>query len=131
MAILLLLDPAQYFQGSVRVYRGDAWAIDGQIVNQVGGVKLPVDLTGASATAYFPPATGTELVAASVELTVAKSGAIRIPVSEDISPTIAETPNGLQAYVVVDGIPATGNLFTAQMPDPDLAILDREFQQFV
>lgn len=127
MAILLRLDRAQYFQGAVRVYRGDQWDLTGQVVDQIGSVVLAKDLTGASATAYFP-ATGGGVVAAVVSITDEPQGLIRIAVGDDVTP-MTEVGQ-VQVYVIVDGIPSAGHPFTAQMPEPDLAIVDRSFQQF-
>jgi hypothetical protein len=130
MATLLLLDRAQYFQGMVSVFRGDAWAIDAQVVDQIGGVRLPKDLTGKSVTAYFPSATGGDNIAAVAELTNALAGSIRIPVTDDVTPLVEENTGGIQLFVVVDGVAASGNPYTAQITDPDLAVIDRQFQQF-
>lgn len=129
MAKLLILDRDQYFQGGVRLYRGDAWALRGQVVDRIGGVNTVVDLTGKGVTAFFPGAvSGT--VAATAELSNPTAGSIRIPVDELVTPDVQLNPNGIQLYVVVDAAPTGTSPYTAQLPEPDLQIVDREFQQF-
>ncbi len=130
MAIILKLAREQYIEGGVRLFRGDAWNIDAQVVNRVGTVDLDKDLTGGTLTAYFPKdAASGGTVSAAATIIDAACGKIRIPVDEDTTPLIQTAVNGIQLYVLMDGIPASGYLTTAQMLEPDLQILDREFFQ--
>lgn len=130
MAILLRILRNQYFEGQVSLYRGDKWALNCQIVDSVGGVDQLKDLRGASATGYFP-STGGDTVAASVQLTDAQSGQIQLQVPASDTPQVALSTGGIQPYVVVADLPASGgpSPFTAQAPAADVVILDREFTQ--
>lgn len=131
MAKILLLDRSQYVEGSVRLYRGDRWNLACRAVNRLAGVDQPVDITGASITGFFPAATGCEgVVAVSGTPTDPTNGEFNVPVSEDVTPLVSEMPIGFSFYAVIDSLPASGSPFTAQTLNPDLEILDREFQQF-
>lgn len=126
MALILLLEKAQYFQGSVRLYSGDAWNLGIQVADNVGGVNTPKDLSGAGVgvTAYFPTS-GADMPVTCVPFD-AKSGRFLAPVPQASSPLVTPAPQ-LALYAIVDGIPATGNPMTAQMPEADLTVLTRSF----
>ncbi len=130
MAIILLLDKAQYIEGSVRLFRGDAWNLNARVVDRIGSVDVDKNLTGASVTAYFPNAdtSATGDITATAVIVDAECGKIQIPVTDEVTPLIALATNGIQPFVVVEGLETPSDPFTAQLLNPDLEIVDRGFQ---
>jgi len=126
MARILLLDRDQYNQDVVKLFRGDRWAVDMQVVDRVGGVDKPVDLSGASVTACFP-STGDSPVAAACTLTSGFGGMVRAVVDEDTTPLVSLTPMGSKMYAVVEDL--SDSPWTAETPHADLEVADRDFDE--
>lgn len=125
MALLLLLAKDQYYQSEVTRFRGDRWTLDAKVVNRVGGVDTDKDLTGASASAFFPPATGTTPIAVAATLSDAPCGKIRFSVDKDTTPLIAECPQGTTIYATINGL--SESPVSVETPDADLVVVDKGF----
>lgn len=122
MAKQLRLRRGQYLQGSLNLYRGDAWSVLGDVVERVGNVLTPADLTGLSLTGWFPGA-----VTGAVEVTDALGGAIKIALSEEQTPLAPVTTIGTSMYLTALG---DDGLTTIVTDDAPLVIQDRGFISF-
>lgn len=130
MARLVSLNPRHFLQGVATVFRGDQWLLDAQLLERVGETDAGVDLTGGSATAYFPAVDcDSEPLAVPVTLTGPASGLFRVSVDESqTEDEVGLAEMGTSLYVVFD-TPASGQ-FTAETVRQDLVIRDRGFQVF-
>lgn len=122
--LLLVLEKRQYLQSAIPLYRGDRWHLDGQVVDRIGNVDTPKDITGAAVTAYFPASGGGNVEVAGT-VTLAAAGKIRVEVSEAESLGVALTPNGIPLYCAVSGLSDPEGVTTVATPDEPLEISDR------
>lgn len=125
MAKVLILDPNQYLQGVVPLTRGDRWTIDARVMEDQNGVRQPVDLTAASVTGYFPPATGSTPIAVSGTLVSAAEGHCRFTVLESVTPTVGLVQEPSSWYIQAS-LPQ--GLTTISTPDEPLVINDPSFR---
>lgn len=128
MAKFLILDKKHYdgSKGMIPLKRGDDWLLSGKIVEKYASYQADLDLSGASATAYFA-GTGTD-VTASVTLEDAPGGAISVSLGKEATPGVALAEEGTSLYLVVTG--GDGKVFTVETPDEALEIKDRGFESF-
>lgn len=130
MARILQIDRGQYYNGLANYFRGDDWTIPAKVVESLpGAYNTDVDLTGWSATAYFPsdPATSLAAVTGTVTLSNAKAGEVTIAVPASLSASGQLTPQGSDVYIIA----ASGSLrATYATVDQAVAIHDRGFQTF-
>lgn len=124
MAKVLVVLPTQYLNGSVPLYRGDRWSLEAQVMDRIGGVDSPVDLTAASGvTGYFPAASGGVIPVVCVIVDAAQ-GRVRAVVSESVTPYVAVEADPVSWYVVAS---MTGGPTTCPTPDSPLVINDATF----
>lgn len=125
--LLLRLNKVHYFNGAVRMYKGDEWVISAKIVDRIGGVDTDKDLTDYGVTGYFPTTGDAQAVVATVD--TGDCGKISMTVDEAVTAVLEENTNGVQLYCIIAS-PASGeNPLTVQMAEPDFQIADRGFLQ--
>jgi len=124
MAKLLIIAPSQYYQGQVTLFRGDEWNINAQITEDYNGVRIPVDLTGATVSGFFPAASGGDNLAFAASLVNESVGLIRVNVPESASSGTELMQDPISWYIEMD---QDGARTTVQTPDTPLVITDPQF----
>ena len=126
MARIIVLEPQQYLSGVVSLVRGDQWQIQFRVMDRIGNVNVPVDMTSASGvTAYFPP-TGGGLPNVAVPCTTidAAQGLFTAIVTESVTPNVGLVPSPTSWYVRAT---TPQGLETYQTNDMPLVINDPSF----
>lgn len=123
MAKFIQLDDAVFLNGAAQLFRGDDWSLPGKIVDVVDGVySRDVDMTGISATAYFPAATGGAPVSGNVQFLTQEVGKFNIQVPAAYTPQVA---TGQLGFYILTQVGATGAQATYAMTDALLNVQDR------
>lgn len=99
MALELVLLPTQKINGVYTLYTGDQWTIISTIMNRVGGVQYPYDLTAASGvTAFFPAATGGTIPVVCAVIN-AQAGSIQCVVPQSVTSGVSLESNPVSWYI--------------------------------
>lgn len=107
--------------GTIPLKRGDAWTLNGNVVEKYAGYEAGKDMTGRSATAFFPGAD--EEIAVAVTFPEGNQGAFSIAVDAEDTAGAALAESGTSFYLVTDQDE------TIETPDQPLEIRDRGFNQ--
>ena len=122
MALYLRLDKNLYgVLGTVPLKRGDAWSIQGNVVDKYSGFEQEKDMTSRSATAYFPGKDA--VIAKSVSFPTPLNGAFTVSLTPTESAETALCDSGCSFYIVTD------QNETIETVDEPLEIKDRGFSQ--
>lgn len=125
MARFVRFDRRHYSKntGLIPLRLGDDWLLSAEVVDSLpGNYYQPVNLTGMSATAYFPTASGP--MAADVVVLNANCGKISISLDQLLTPLASTASEGVGIYLVLED---SGELQTVETIDQALEILDRQF----
>lgn len=124
MATFLKLDKKLYspLTGLVPLRRGDTWNLFGVIVEKYAAYEKPLSLSDVdSASGFFENATGGTLVKA-VTIANAAGGQVEIEVPGSETIDVAESPEGVGMYVVLN---RAGEEETVETYDQPLEVKDR------
>lgn len=113
--------------GNIPLFRKDDWTLRGEIVDGLGKCKRIFDLTGYSASAFFPAASGGP-VSFPVNIVAPKAGRFELEVPGSASSGIALAEQGTSLYFTLDN--STDNITTVETPYEPLEIRDRYFREF-
>lgn len=124
MGRVLVVPKEQFVQGTLKLYRGDEWTVQGAVKNLVGGIAINEDISSCSGlTAYFPGET--ETLAVECEILDAGCGTFQAVVADDVTPLAGLTDGPTTWYAVGDFADGRRTVATVERP---LEVLDRGFQ---
>lgn len=127
MSKYVIFDRDQFgSEGLIPLKRGDDWSLRGKIVDLKGTFKDKVNLTGFSATGFFP---GTnDSLSQVVEIVCAEEGTFRIDIPASASINAALANNGTTMYITISN--TDGKTETVETEEEVLEVRDREFRTF-
>ena len=119
MAYKLKLDKSRYFQGQLTLVRGDKWDLKASIVEKIGSVESPVDISTWGITGFFPG------VQAAVSINDGPGGQITLSAPSSSTPG-AQLVQNVTMYVQAQN----PTIFaTIETDDAALSITDPGFNQ--
>lgn len=123
MGRVLFIPKAQYVQGTLKLYRGDEWDVEGKVQDLVGGVSSDEDISTCSGiTAYFP---GAPAVAVACTILDASCGRFRASLPAASTPQVGLTDGPTSWYAVGEFAEGLRTFATIDQP---LEVIDRGFR---